>query len=212
YLFDQWGGVLAILAGVFWFGLLFFAGVTSSLAMGTPVMGFLQDEFNWRRKPAAWMFGLTVFLMGLPAVFFFQYGVFDEYDYWAGEFSLVVFALFEVILFAWIFGMTKGWNEINTGADIRIPIVFKYIIKFVTPVMLLFVFIWNLPGVWDKITNVKLYKQIAGAASPEEIETLNTTITYVNFSRIFLLLVFVGICYLVFVAYRKRMKEGRMTS
>ncbi len=180
--------------------------------MGTPVMGFLQDEFNWRRKPAAWMFGLTVFLMGLPAVFFFQYGVFDEYDYWAGEFSLVVFALFEVILFAWIFGMTKGWNEINTGADIRIPIVFKYIIKFVTPVMLLFVFIWNLPGVWDKITNDKLYKQIADAASPEEINTLNTTITYVNFSRIFLLLVFVGICYLVFVAYRKRMKEGRMTS
>ncbi|HRE75175.1 MAG TPA: sodium-dependent transporter [Flavobacteriales bacterium] len=212
YLFDQWGGVLAILAGVFWFGLLFFAGITSSLAMGTPVMGFLQDEFNWRRKPAAWMFGLTVFLMGLPAVFFFQYGVFDEYDYWAGEFSLVVFALFEVILFAWIFGMTKGWNEINTGADIRIPIVFKYIIKFVTPVMLLFVFIWNLPGVWDKITNDKLYKQIADAASPEEINTLNTTITYVNFSRIFLLLVFVGICYLVFVAYRKRMKEGRMTS
>ncbi|HRP60788.1 MAG TPA: sodium:calcium symporter, partial [Vicingus sp.] len=53
YLFEQWGGLLAIAAGVAWFGLLFFAGVTSSLAMGTPVMGFLQDEFGWKRGNSA---------------------------------------------------------------------------------------------------------------------------------------------------------------
>ncbi|MFN6064563.1 MAG: sodium-dependent transporter, partial [Bacteroidota bacterium] len=57
YLFQQWGPILAIIAGVAWFGLLFFAGITSSLAMGTPVMGFLQNEFNWKRGPAALAFG-----------------------------------------------------------------------------------------------------------------------------------------------------------
>lgn len=54
YLFEQWGTVLAIISGVFWFGLLFFAGITSSLAMGTPVLSFLKDEFNWKHKNAAW--------------------------------------------------------------------------------------------------------------------------------------------------------------
>ncbi|HRJ14305.1 MAG TPA: sodium-dependent transporter, partial [Saprospiraceae bacterium] len=54
YLFQQWGPVLAIVAGVLWFGLLFFAGITSSLAMGTPVLGFLRDEFGWKRTSAAW--------------------------------------------------------------------------------------------------------------------------------------------------------------
>jgi SNF family Na+-dependent transporter len=33
--------------------------------------------------------------------------VFDEYDYWAGTVSLVVFAMFETILFSWILEWTK---------------------------------------------------------------------------------------------------------
>ena len=83
YLFSNWGPVLSIVAGFMWFGLLFFAGITSSLAMGTPWMGFMRDEFNWTSKQGAWSFGALVLVMGLPTVLFFQYGVFDEYDYWA---------------------------------------------------------------------------------------------------------------------------------
>ncbi|MBK5286792.1 MAG: sodium-dependent transporter, partial [Bacteroidia bacterium] len=95
YLFGNWGTALATIAGVMWFGLLFFAGITSSLAMGTPWMGFMQDEFNWGRNKGAWSFGLIVLILGLPTVFFFKQGVFDEYDYWAGTVSLVIFALAE---------------------------------------------------------------------------------------------------------------------
>jgi SNF family Na+-dependent transporter len=151
YLFEQWGGVLGVVAGVAWFGLLFFAGITSSLAMGTPVMGFLQDEFGWKEKSSAWAFGAIVFVLGLPTVLFFGNGVFDEYDYWAGTVSLVIFAFIEIILFAWIFGIDRGWNEINYGADIKVPVIFKYIIKYVTPVLLGWVLINSIPGIWDTI-------------------------------------------------------------
>lgn len=152
YLFTQWGPTLGMIAGVCWFGLLFFAGITSSLAMGTPVMGFLEDEFGWKRKPAAWFFGLIVLVLGLPTVLWFNEGVFDEYDYWAGTVSLVVFALFETILFAWIFGMDKGWAEINHGADIRIPRFFRFVIQYITPLFLAFVFFNSLPSIWENIT------------------------------------------------------------
>ena len=50
FLFEKWGDIIGTFAGVFWFGLLFFAGITSSLAMGTPWMGFMKDEFGWNRK------------------------------------------------------------------------------------------------------------------------------------------------------------------
>ncbi|MFN3940520.1 MAG: sodium-dependent transporter, partial [Chitinophagales bacterium] len=60
FLFEQWGNILSILAGVMWFGLLFFAGITSSLAMGTPWMGFMRDEFGWNRVKGATSFGLLV--------------------------------------------------------------------------------------------------------------------------------------------------------
>lgn len=274
FLFQEWGGITAIIAGVFWFGLLFFAGVTSSLAMGTPVMGFLQDEFGWKRGNAALAFGGIVFLLGLPTVLFFNYGVFDEYDYWAGTVSLVVFALFEIILFAWVFGMGKGWREITDGSDIKVPNVFKYIIKYVTPVLLICVFAGAIPGIFEKIKNQDMHDLIAfyndpsnvqkdydyaaekiKHLSPEIINGMNVTIDktvsaedkknlftfrslgaklekiskpdfnkeaaiekaektilYRNISRSGLLLLWIGIAYLVFYAYKKRIKEGRFTA
>jgi SNF family Na+-dependent transporter len=230
YLFYQWGDVLGAMAGIMWFGLLFFAGITSSLAMGTPWIGFLQDEFSWERKPAAWSFGLIVFLLGMPTVLFFEYGVFDEYDYWAGTVSLVVFALFESILFAWVFGMTRGWREIMSGSDIKVPGIYKFIIKFITPVLLLWVFIGSLvtpkggdwgaaiSGNWEldnssiikKIMNSNLKEQLAAATDPAVIEKLQDTLFFVNASRILLIAVWLSIALLVYIAYKKRVREGRI--
>lgn len=209
YLFEQWGSTLAVICGVFWFGLLFFAGITSSLAMGTPVMGFLQDEFGWKREPSAWMFGAIILVLGLPTVLFFNYGVFDEYDYWAGTVSLVIFALFQVILFAWVFGMENGWKEINEGADIAVPVFFKIIIKYVTPILLGWVFIASLPGIWDQLTNVAIYAEIAKATDPAAIAELEKKMMFVNLSRLLLLALWGTIAYMVYIAYNKRVKEGR---
>jgi SNF family Na+-dependent transporter len=184
YLFTQWGPMMGAVAGICWFGLLFFAGITSSLAMGTPVMAFLRDEFGWKRGPSAWTFGLIVLVLGAPTVFFFNEGVFDEYDYWAGTVSLVLFALLEVILFAWVFGMDKGWKEINEGADMKIPTVYRFIIQYVTPLILLAVFLGSLPDIISKIQN---------PGNP-----------YVQGARILLLALYAGIAYAVYVAYRRR--------
>lgn len=191
YLFTQWGPTLGMLGGFMWFCLLFFAGITSSLAMGTPCMGFLEDEFGWPRKRAAWAFGAAIFILGLPTVLFFNHGVFDEYDYWAGTVSLVVFALVETILFGWVFGIDNGMKEINQGGDIKAPNVFKYIIKYITPLLLAFVFIGSLP---DLIAKIKDFSN-----------------PYVTGSRILLLAIWLGVAYLVYIAHKKRTREGRFT-
>jgi SNF family Na+-dependent transporter len=156
FLFEQWGVILSAIAGMAFFGLLFIAGITSSLAMGTPVMGFLRDEFNWSRGKSALTFGFIVLVLGLPTVFFFQKGVFDEYDYWAGTVSLVVFAMLEAILFAWFFGVKNGWQEINRGSDIKIPVFFKFLLRYVTPVALIIIFLGSMFAPanddWSKIS------------------------------------------------------------
>ena len=227
YLFFQWGEVLGAISCLMFFSLLFFAGITSSLAMGTPWMSFLQDEFDWKRKPAAWSFGGITLLLGLPTVLFFKYGVFDEYDYWAGTVALVVFALLESILFAWVFGMKKGWNEITVGADIKVPGVYKFIIKFVTPLLLLWVFIGSLvtpkdgnwaavfSGNWEldnssiirKLMNSGLKEQLALATDPAQIQLLENQIYFANASRLLLVAVFVTLAGLVYLAYQRSLKK-----
>ena len=140
-LFSNWGPTLAAVAGLAWFGLLFFAGITSSLAMGQPVMAFMQDNFGFSRVKSAKYLGALMSVLALWTIVFYGYGAFGEFDDWSGTFALVVFGLFESVIFAWVWGIDKGWAEINRGADIKIPEFFKYIIKYVTPVFLIVVFV-----------------------------------------------------------------------
>ncbi len=242
YLFDQWGPIISNFAGIFWFGLLFFAGITSSLAMGTPWMGFMQDEYNFNRKKAAWSFGLIILCIGMPTVLVYQVGLnggvdqvfFNEYDYWAGTMSLVVFALAEAILFAWIFGIKKGWAELISGADIKVPGFFKYVIVYITPLLLMFVFFGSLflpeGGDWaasiagffsgegwtldngsiiNMLQNKGIKQSIAAATDPAEIQLLKEKIGLVNAARGLLVALFLGICALVYVAYKKRVKLAK---
>jgi NSS family neurotransmitter:Na+ symporter len=139
-LFNNWGA-FAPAAGVFWFGLLFFAAITSSLAMGQPVMAFLQEEFKFTRERSAVAFGLLLLPLAIPVAIMHSATFNDEFDYWASTFMLVVFALGETILFAWLFGINRGWAEIMKGAELKIPIIFKYVIQYVTPVFLILILI-----------------------------------------------------------------------
>ncbi len=123
--------------GFLWFFLLFIAGITSSVALSQPAMAFLQDELRMPLKKAANLVGAVLFIGGTMVVFFLRYGFLDELDFWAGTVGLVAFAFIETVLFAWIFGMDKGWHEINLGADINLSRIFYYIIKYVTPLYLL---------------------------------------------------------------------------
>ena len=136
------GAVMATAAGVMWFGLLFFAGITSSVAMATPALSFVEENFGWTRKRTATVLGIIALLLGLLHLVFYTKGFLDEWDYWAGTFGLVVLALVETILFVWVMGPDAMWKEIHEGASIRIPTFFKFVMTYITPVFLLVMMIW----------------------------------------------------------------------
>jgi len=225
YLFSQWGATLGTIGGFMWFGLLFFAGITSSLAMGSPWVAFMKDEFKWSQNKSSWTFGLVVLIMGIPTVLFFKNGVFDEYDYWAGTFSLVIFAIAEVILFGWVFGIEKGWKEITDGSDMKVPTIYKFVIKYITPLLLLFVFLGNLftpkgndwfkqfgslfsGNGWEFDKNA-VVKQIFHIG--ESIIWFNngvpTPMFYVDATRVLLTMLFAFICVLIYIATVRRAKN-----
>ena len=125
--------------GAMWFFLLFIAGITSSVAMTSPAVAFLEDEFKWKRDKAVNAVFAVMAACAVLVVAFFKFGFLDELDFWAGTFGLVVFATIEIIIFSWIFGVKKGWEEMHLGADLKVPKIFKFILKYVTPVYMLVV-------------------------------------------------------------------------
>lgn len=141
YLFSQWGPFLAVLTGFCFFGLLFFASLTSILSISTPTIEYLVDEFSFSRRKAALFFCSLLMFVGLPSVIWFNQGVFDELDFWGGTVSLFVYGTLETILFFWVFGMERGWKLITNNANLKLPLAFKFIMKYVSPLMLLTIFV-----------------------------------------------------------------------
>ncbi len=136
------GAAAAVAAGVMWFGLLFVAGITSSVAMATPALSFMEENFGWNRRRAVAVVASLAVGIGLFHVIYYQRGFLDEWDYWAGTFGLVVCALLEVVVFMWLFGPNNAWAEITAGAQMRIPAVFTFVMTWVTPLFLIVLMGW----------------------------------------------------------------------
>ncbi len=133
-----WGQV----TGFLWFFLLFIAGITSSVALSSPAIAFLQQEYGRTRKHAVLMVMALAVALGTLHVLFYHRQFLDVWDYWAGTFGLVIFAAVEIVLFSWIFGIDRGWKEMHIGADLRVPLIYKFIIKWVTPIFLFILLGW----------------------------------------------------------------------
>jgi len=134
------GGLpLGHVLGCLWFLLLFLAALTSSISLAQPVIAFFQNVCGLTRGKAVAVFGFTSFLLCQPAIWWLGYGAMDEMDFWGGTMSLVVFGLLEVLLFGWIFGIDRGWRELQRGAEIRLHPLFRFVIQYVTPAYLIFV-------------------------------------------------------------------------
>ena len=235
-LFNHWGS-LAPAAGFFWFGLLFFAAITSSLAMGQPIMAFLQDEFRFSREKSALAFGAMLLPLALPVAMLSQKSFFDEFDYWAGTFSLVVMAVCEAVLFAWIFGVEKGWAEMMHGADLKVPRFFYWIMKYVTPTLLIVILLASMfepKAGWDGYVSAittgqkapdwewsansmigkLLHRDLPLKADATEVEiAFNKDLKFVRtVDRLAMVAAFGGFAWLVSVAWKRRALEGKIAA
>ncbi len=176
--------------GFIWFLLLFVAGVTSSISLAQPAVAFMEDEFGLSKRQAVVSFAVVTFILCHFVIFGLGNGVLDEFDFWGGTVCLVVFATVETILFSWVFGMDNAWSELHIGSRIKIPRVYRFIIKYVTPLFLLTILAVWLVQDWLPII---LMTGVSEANWP-----------YVLATRLQLLALFIGLAVLVRIAWKRR--------
>jgi neurotransmitter:Na+ symporter, NSS family len=130
-----------LFASIF-FILLFLAAVTSSLSMLQPGIAFLEEAFDIDRKRSVLLLGvITAF--GTMFVWYFSKDLkaMDTLDFWVGTVMLFIQATILVIIFGWGLGIERGWDIAHEGAEMRIPNLYKFVIKYVTPSFLIAIFI-----------------------------------------------------------------------
>ena len=156
--------VFAKMPGGFLFGILFFllltlAALTSAISLLEVVVAYFVDELNWKRHQAVMIFGLTIFLIGVPSALsfnvmkeikWFDKTFFDIADFLASNILLPAGGFFIAVFVAWIWGLDKAVIELKKGA-VNIfenhgwmVVAWKFFLKYIAPVMIFIVFLYSI--------------------------------------------------------------------
>ena len=106
-----------------------------------PGIAFLEEGLGIERKVSVALLGLMT-AVGTLFVWYFSKDLkaLDTMDFWVGTVMLFVQATILVIIFGWGLGINRGWEIAHEGAEMRIPNIFKIVIKYITPAYLLSIF------------------------------------------------------------------------
>lgn len=158
-------GPIGNIVGAVWFFMLFLAAITSSLSMYQPALAFFEEALGTSRKIGTTIVVVLCVIGSFMTIWFSKDGIFlGTLDSWVGTFLIFVLAMVQTISFSWVMGVDRGWREAHQGAEMRIPDFYKFVLKYVTPIYLIVVFvafsIQNLPG-WFRDVSEQPAAQLA---------------------------------------------------
>ncbi|MCH2036529.1 MAG: sodium-dependent transporter [Puniceicoccaceae bacterium] len=127
--------------GFLFFFLLFLAAVTSSLSMLQPGIAFLEESLKINRKQSVAILGMiTAIGCGFCVYYSADVKALDTMDFWVGTFLIFILSTLQIIIFGWILGVKEGFQIAHEGAAMRIPHIFKFIMKYISPLFLILIF------------------------------------------------------------------------
>ncbi|MDN3451613.1 sodium-dependent transporter [Planococcus sp. APC 3906] len=152
-IFDQlfMGGLLMII----FFVLMLFATLTSSISMleiGVSII--VKNKFD-RRVRVAWLYGLVIFLFGIPSAlsfgvmsepFMFGYTFFDFMDILTSRIGLPIGALFTALFAGYILKKHEAETELP-GQTVWFQ-VWRALVRYVAPVAIIVVFIQGIISIF----------------------------------------------------------------
>ena len=127
--------------GTLFFVLLFIGAVTSAISMLQPSVAFLEEFWNLRRVQSV---ALVAFLVtiGTLLVGWYTDGLMalDTMDFCFGTMFLYLTCFLFFTIFNIVWGTKNGIEELNIGSSIKLPRGLCFIIRWITPGILLTIF------------------------------------------------------------------------
>lgn len=172
--------------GAVWFLLLFFAGITSAIAMYNYLVALLEEDAGVDRKKGTWIVFFGYVIVGLPVALepiltkTANLIYFTEVDNWIGNYLLIVLGLIEIVVIGWCV-KDKALEEMNKGGLWKVPKwYFRLFHQFLTPVTIItFLFFFTVD--YAKAGNFNLI--------PAYVADMPDMIIWANLGRVVVLVV-----------------------
>jgi NSS family neurotransmitter:Na+ symporter len=140
------------LVGTLFFILVVFAALTSSIALLEPTVEFLEGRQGISRRQAAVGAGLVIWLIGIASalsfnawsgVKVFEKTIFDSLDFLTANIMLPVTALLIALFAGWAMAASSTREELEMGDSAGYR-AWRFVIRYISPVCILIIFIYNL--------------------------------------------------------------------
>jgi SNF family Na+-dependent transporter len=139
--FAQMGSFERVI-GALWFFMLWLPAITSSLSMHAPAVAQLKEATAMSHGRSTARIAVIGTLGAVLTLWFTAGGAFwSTMDFWVGTYLIFVLAMVQILDFGWVFGIDRDWRELQKGASIRVPSLFRFIMKYVAPADLVIVFV-----------------------------------------------------------------------
>lgn len=142
-MFHTLGGVIGMILGIIFFVLLGLAALTSSISLLEVPVSYVIDEFNIRRKKAAWIIGGLVSVISV--IISFDIGLIDYFVMIFNEIGLPLGGLMICLFLGYFWKAENAILEIKDGyPDIegsKVSAVWIFFIKYICPVLIAIVLV-----------------------------------------------------------------------
>ncbi len=145
--------------GSFFFLLLFFAALTSSISLLESIISHLEENIKSSRTRITIISGIVLWLVGLGTVFSFNYlsdftpldfisvlkgkTIFGLLDYFGSNLLMPVGGILMAVLAGWILSKEVVFAEMNLKSEWQFT-VWRFLVRYLAPIILLWLFVYNL--------------------------------------------------------------------
>ncbi|MEA3506283.1 MAG: sodium-dependent transporter [Elusimicrobiota bacterium] len=136
----------APLFGVFFFSILVFAGLSSSISIIEAFTSSVMDKFHFKRTSVVSVVCITGFIGSI--IFATGAGLYwlDIVDHFLTSYGLITVGILQCLIIGWALKASKLREHINDISSIHIGKWWDIVIKIVTPSILAIILIWSLYG------------------------------------------------------------------
>lgn len=148
--FNELGSVMGTVVGAFFFLLVFFAALTSSISLMETVVSIFRDKFGWGRKFTCVIVFLLCLLLGIPSSLGFGawdfislngMTILDIFDFATNSIIMPIVALLTCIFVGYILKPHVLSEEIALTGKFKKRRMFEIIIKYIAPICILLILI-----------------------------------------------------------------------